>query len=181
MQSGESLRARERGFTYLAVLLAVALIGLALSAGAAVWSQASQRERERELIFVGHQIRNAIRSYALATPGPVPRYPARLEDLLQDNRYPGVKRHLRRLYRDPLTGSTQWGILPAPGGGVLGVYSLSGERPVKKSGFDVEDRTFEGATSYADWQFVYIPPNLPGVVSSPAQAVGAAPGSGLTP
>lgn len=162
----------QRGFTYLAILLAVGLIGLGLTAGAEVWSMTGQRAREKELLFVGHQIRNAIRSYAQATPGPVPRYPITLEDLLQDNRYPGVKRHLRRLYRDPMTGNAQWGILPAPGGGVLGVYSLSGERPVKTSSFDDEDRTFEGATTYADWQFVYIPPSVPSGASGAAGPAG---------
>ena len=148
---------RQCGFTYVAMLVAVAIIGIGLAAAGQVWSIANQREREQQLIFVGHEIRNAIRLYYEQTPGAVKRYPMTLEELLTDKRYPNVKRYLRRVYRDPMTGMTQWGIVAAPAGGVQGVYSLSTERPLKQSGFDAQDVALQGAASFAAWRFVYDP------------------------
>jgi hypothetical protein len=64
---------------------------------------------------------------------------------------------LRRLYPDPLTGRDEWGIVKAPDGGIMGVYSLSDGRPLKISGFRPRDRELEGAVSYTDWKFVFTP------------------------
>ena len=44
-------------------------------------------------------------------------------------------RHLRRLYRDPLTGSADWGVVKGPDGGVIGVYSQAPGKPLKQDGF----------------------------------------------
>ena len=44
-------------------------------------------------------------------------------------------RHLRRLYRDPITGQDEWGLVEAPGGGVMGVYSRSEDEPIKSGNF----------------------------------------------
>ena len=78
---------------------------------------------------MGQQYRSAIESYRLA--GGVNQYPRRLDDLLQDPRLPTIKRHLRRLYPDPITGQSTWGIVKAPDGGILGVFSLSTQEPLK--------------------------------------------------
>ncbi len=161
MPSGKA----QAGFTYLAMLLAVAVIGAGLAATGQVWSVANQRERERDLLFVGHAFRNAIQRYYEQTPGAARRYPPKLEDLIEDKRYPGVRRYLRKLYRDPMTGKSEWGLVMAPEGGVQGVYSLSTEHPMKQNGFDPVDIDLEGAKSFADWRFLYAPTsvgNLPG-------------------
>ena len=50
----------QRGFTYLALLVAVALLGIGLAAGSELWSQTRQREREQELLYIGAQFRRAI-------------------------------------------------------------------------------------------------------------------------
>src|SRR4249919_429740 len=86
--------AREAGFTYLGVLFVVVAFGLGLASVALVWRTAVQREREAELLFVGKQYRQAIASYYASGQR---EFPARLEDLLLDPRFPDVKRHLRRL------------------------------------------------------------------------------------
>ena len=44
------------------------------------------------------------------------------------------------------------------GGGIMGVHSASGEAPIKSGNFDAADAAFDGATKYADWQFLYVPP-----------------------
>ena len=77
----------QRGFTYLAMLIAVALIGVGLVAGSEVWSHSRQREKEQELLFIGEQFRRAIGQYYERTPGAVKRYPDKLQDLLDDPRF----------------------------------------------------------------------------------------------
>jgi type II secretory pathway pseudopilin PulG len=149
------------GFTYLIMLFAIAVSGVLLAAGSVVWSQQAQRERERELLLIGKEFRRAIGLYYERTPGAVKRYPERLEDLLRDDRYLSMQRYLRRIYRDPVTGKSEWGLVQAPTGGIMGVYSLSNGRPIKAGGFDEADDTFDGKTRYSDWQFVYTPP-VPG-------------------
>jgi len=64
-------------------------------------------------------------------------------------------RHLRRLYRDPLTRGPEWGLVKSPDGFILGVHSLSQEPPIKSGGFAYRDRAFDGAATYADWQFIH--------------------------
>ena len=149
---------RQHGFTYIALLLAMALHGAVLAAAGSVWHTAQKRERERELLFIGDQFRSAIRSYAQGGPGLAGQLPATLDDLLLDPRFPGARRHLRKVFVDPMTWSTEWGLVKTPDGrAILGVYSLSEEAPLKKTGFGPADRAFEKAASYADWKFVYKP------------------------
>ncbi len=152
--------AAERGFTYLALLFTVAIMGVLLAAGSQVWQQAAQREKERELLFVGNQFRQAVGLFYQHTPPPgaVKVYPLRLEDLLLDPRYPEKQRYLRKIYRDPMTGEANWGLVPAVGGGFMGVVSLAQDETLKKSNFSLADQAFEGSLSYAEWRFVYIPP-----------------------
>jgi type II secretory pathway pseudopilin PulG len=157
MTSGKSFRP-QHGFTYLAMLLTVAVIGVGLAGTGILWSQSHQREREQELLFIGNQFRQAIELYYQKTPGAEKRYPAKLEDLLEDKRYPVVQRYLRKVYVDPMTGDTRWGLVAAPDGGVMGVYSLSKAAPIKSGGFAARDQAFEGAAAYSDWQFFYAPP-----------------------
>lgn len=147
----------QKGFTYLALLFAVALSGIALAATGIVWSTERQREREQELLFVGHQFRTAIGSYYLQSPGMVKRYPAKLDDLLKDNRFLSVKRHLRQIYADPMTDTQEWGLLTAPEGGIMGVFSTSTKQPIKQSRFSDRDASFEEKSSYSGWRFIYRP------------------------
>jgi hypothetical protein len=47
--------------------------------------------------------------------------------------------------------------MKAPDGGVMGVHSVSNDKPLKTARFLIRDRGFEGAASYSDWKFVYVP------------------------
>jgi type II secretory pathway pseudopilin PulG len=150
----------------------MALFGVALGATGDVWRTAAQREREQELLFVGGQYRNAFLSYYGATPAGKPRYPLALEELLEDNRFPVPRRHLRRLYADPITGKPDWVLLDAPGGGIAGVHSRSEAKPLKIGNFPAQDAKFEGAEHYSDWKFVLeqrVPPALPSTQRPPAK------------
>jgi type II secretory pathway pseudopilin PulG len=105
---------RARGYTYLAVLFLVALTAAGLARLGQAWSTAAEREREAELAWRGADLARAIASYA-AVGGPAAgRYPTRLEDLLEDRRGPGVRRHLRRVWADPFTGEADWVLVSHP-------------------------------------------------------------------
>jgi len=153
------LRKRQAGFTYLAILFAVAIVGVMLAGTGLDWSHASRREKERELLFIGSQFRQAIALYYQRTPGAVKRYPANLDNLIDDRRYNPPQHYLRKIYRDPITSQAQWGLVMAPEGGIMGVHSLSEAVPIKTSGFRDADVVFEGTKKYADWLFSYIPPS----------------------
>ena len=142
-------------------MIAVAVGGGVLAAIGEFASHAQQREKEAELLFAGHQYRQAIAAYYERSPGGVKRFPQKLEDLLEDKRYPTTQRYLRKLYRDPASGKADWGLMEAPGGGIMGVYSLAQIKPVKSGGFLREDETFAGAATYGDWKFFYAPPKTP--------------------
>jgi type II secretory pathway pseudopilin PulG len=154
MRSFECPR-RESGFTYLWTLMAVAMLGVGLATAAEIHSIATRREQERELIFIGHQFRAALRSYNHAQLRAGRReYPANLEELLKDNRFPGIRRHLRRIYKDPITGESEWGVVLVAGR-IVGVHSLSQEHPLKQDGFEPDDAAFRGQERYSDWIFTY--------------------------
>jgi type II secretory pathway pseudopilin PulG len=151
-------RRQQKGLTYLALLFAVAMAGIALAGAGTLWAFERQREREAELLFIGNQFRQAIRLYYERSPGRVKRYPMSLNDLLQDNRFLGIERRLRQIYADPFTREQDWGLVAAPEGGIMGVYSLSTEHPIKSSGFPARDVDFDGKKKYSDWRFIYRPP-----------------------
>jgi type II secretory pathway pseudopilin PulG len=146
----------QSGFTYLTALFFVALLATGLALAGEAWETSARREKEAELLFVGNQYRNAIRRYYESTPGGVKRYPRALEDLLSDPRSPALRRHIRRLYPDPL-GGKEWGLVKAPDGGISGVFSPSRATPMKRGNFRLRDAGFESAKTYSDWQFVYSP------------------------
>jgi type II secretory pathway pseudopilin PulG len=168
---------RVRGFTYLTALFVVAILAGGLALAGTWWEQVAQREREAELLFIGHQYRRAIGLYYDSTPGSVKRYPAALEDLLKDPRQPATQRYLRKLYPDPM-GGKEWGVVKGSDGGVAGIFSQSEAKPIKVAGFRVRDASFEGAQKYADWKFMHTPTAQAG---KPAATPGAAPMAPVTP
>jgi type II secretory pathway pseudopilin PulG len=157
----------QRGFTLIAGLLTVAAMGAGLAAIAGFASHAMQREKEAELLFVGNEYRRAIGQYYETSPAGHKRYPKSLEALLKDERFAFNRRHLRKLYRDPVTGGPLEAV-EAPEGGIMGVRSTSGAAPVKSGDFLPEDAAFEGAPTLGDWQFVYAPQPAASPPSSPS-------------
>jgi type II secretory pathway pseudopilin PulG len=151
--SGKNEIFRQAGFTYLGLLFAVALAGIALAGTGVLWQLESRREKEKELLFIGEQYRQAITSYYDRSPGSIKQYPAKLDELLEDKRFPKPLRHLRRLYRDPMTADGDWELILQQER-IAGVASRSPEKPVKIAGFTVDQQDFEGAERYADWRFV---------------------------
>ncbi len=147
------MSAGSRGFTYVGMLIFVALAGAGMAAFGELASHAAQREKEAELLFRGNAYRAAVESYYRKEQ----RYPQSLEQLLEDKRFPMPVRHLRRLYADPMTGAPDWALVEAPGGGFMGVHSRSEDAPIKTGNFSVKDQVFADAQRYADWKFFYHP------------------------
>lgn len=146
------------GFTYIGLLIFIALMGIALAGTGVVWHTQIRRERERELLFVGDQFRRAIGQYYDRSPVGSTRFPQSLADLLLDKRYAATQRYLRRVYPDPITGKAEWGFVKGPEDRIVGVYSLSEDAPLKRAGFPANYEDFEGKEHYRDWRFVYAPP-----------------------
>jgi type II secretory pathway pseudopilin PulG len=148
---------RNSGFTYLALLFFVAVTGALAASVGVIWSTESQRNKEQQLLYVGGQYRQAIRSYFEKTPGTVKRYPQDFKELLKDSRQAGTVRHLRRQFRDPMTDSAEWGIVRAPDGGIMGIYSLSNKEPIKSANLSSQSGEIVQGRTYKDWRFVFIP------------------------
>ena len=146
----------EKGTALLTVLFMVVLLGLAASLAGQSLGALLQREREAELLWRGQQYRQAIGSYYNIRHGGQGMYPAKLEDLLRDPRSPGVVRHLRRLYTDPMTGK-EWELVKDPAEKLIGVRSTSELAPFQQAGFPKGLEDLEGKTAYSQWEFVFVP------------------------
>lgn len=147
----------QRGYTYLGLLMAISLIGMSLAGAGTMWSLERKRDNEKELLRVGNKIREAIGNYYNKTPGVIKQYPPNLQALLHDDRFPMPQRYLRQIYVDPFTQMRNWGVVEAPSGGIMGVYSLSADKPLKVSNFREINSSFEDKDFYAEWLFVYLP------------------------
>jgi type II secretory pathway pseudopilin PulG len=148
---------RATGFTYIGLLILIAILGMATAATLQVGALLQRRAAEQELLAIGLEMHTALTSYAAATPVGQSAFPATLEDLLLDPRYPGVRRHLRRVYLDPITRNAQWGlVMSANGQGIAGIYSLSEQQPIKLAHFAPPFANFENKSRYRDWVFAAV-------------------------
>ena len=166
----------QRGYTYIGLLVIVVIFGLMLTVVSRVWTMTVQREREAQLLWVGHAYRNAIASYYVHGG----QFPQSLQQLLQDDRSPVPVRHLRQLYPDPMTGAADWTLISDPTSQhIMGVASSSKATPIKRKGFELGDAVFADTDCYCSWQFVYWPrrfgaPLPSGVTLPPSTAPGPA-------
>jgi len=176
-------RRRQRGFSYLWMLLVVALLGLGLTRAAEVDATLVRRDKEMQLRAIGREFRDALAHYHAASAPGGPQYPTALDQLLRDDRSPGLVRHLRRLYADPMTGKPDW-VAVTVDGRIVGVHSASDGRPLKQADFDADELGFETREHYSDWVFGAAadlpasaasaadgaPPFAPGPASAPASS-----------
>ena len=167
-------RASQHGFAYVLLLVAVAVVAVSSTATLRLGAQMGRRDAEQSLLYVGSEFERALRSYA-NLPATVTinanananasasanatqallsaKGPRTLEELLKDPRSPGVRRHLRQIYADPMTGLQTWGLIKDPAGFIIGVYSLAEGQPIKQTGFSPERLGFESAPAYTAWVF----------------------------
>jgi type II secretory pathway pseudopilin PulG len=144
------MRSKASGFAYLFLLFVIALLAISVLAIGSLEHAARLRSNEAELLRIGGEFRQALAGYRDAASPKT--YPASLDDLLSDRRGGIERRHLRKLYFDPMTGTRDWGLLLAQGR-IVGVYSLSERQPLKIAGFDPADEAATGAEHYSQWVF----------------------------
>jgi type II secretory pathway pseudopilin PulG len=162
-----SLRRQETGFSYLMVMIAITLMGLAMTVAARQWKTMVQRELETDLLAKGIEIQMALALYSASAkagrvlPGEV--YPQTLAELTRP-----PKPFLRKVYLDPI-GRGEWDVLRAPTGGIMGVRSKSRHKPIKQGNFPLAVRHFEGKPTHYDWVFQYPNPSMVSVAGPVAR------------
>ncbi|KQV45530.1 hypothetical protein ASE26_22590 [Duganella sp. Root198D2] len=169
-------------------MILVAIIGLVGAMSLRLGTTMQRAAAEQALLDIGMEYSNALASYAAATPQGQPNYPNSFAELLKDPRFPQLRRHLRRVYVDPMTGKAEWGLVKAnENGGILAIYSLSKAAPIKIGNFPPRFVAFEGKTSLADWKFSGEGVQVAGAKGADGQQPGqqpgqpAKPGSGMQP
>lgn len=166
MHSGDGFVTPQRGFTYIGLLLLVAMVGATLGVAASSWALQGQRAMEREQIWRGRAIATALGRFH-AGPVAVPKAPARpppaasaaavappasaaaidgewprrLEDLVEDRRGLNTVRHLRRLYADPCTGKPDWALERNDLGGIVALRSRCDRPALLREGLEPDAET----------------------------------------
>jgi type II secretory pathway pseudopilin PulG len=138
----------DAGFVMVALLVAMAVTAVWMSALLPAWRQQVQREKEAELIFRGEAIARAIYLYRQKNGQNLP---PSLDTLVS-------QRFLRQKYIDPITGKDFLpvaGATAGPGGGraggpgqlqggIIGVRSTSNETSI---------RIYNNQQTYSQWAF----------------------------
>ncbi|WP_281913594.1 type II secretion system protein [Massilia varians] len=169
---------RQAGFTYLGLIIFVFILGMVGAATLKIGSLLQRAHAEQELLEIGYQFSTALRTYAEATPRGQPAQPLTLQELLRDTRFPNPRRHLRKIFVDPVSGKDEWGLVRAGDGGrILGVYSLSQARPLKVANFDQRFPGFGNREHIADWKFMAEQQGAAAPLQPPAMAPQPQPGA----
>jgi Tfp pilus assembly protein PilE len=171
------------GFTYIAALVMVVIVGIMAAKAVTVWSTYMQREREAELIYKGIQIRDGMRRFygmtvrpygSYVAPGAPPVVPApvtkpnfakqfnELKDLVQATDTAGKKHYVRQsdlLVKDPASGKVmEWAFYKDPSSGmkITGVFLPSEGAPIKQGNFPLglHPDDFKEKKKYSDWVFI---------------------------
>lgn len=105
--SGGGGRSGEHGYTLVGLLALMAIMVLLFSAAAPNIRQQNRRQLEREAIYRGEEVADAIREYARARGGALP---SSMDQLLEGVPVGSKKKQILRASaaRDPLTTSGEW-------------------------------------------------------------------------
>lgn len=169
------------GFTYIAMLFALAIFGLGLAALGQSWAAVSHRDKEDELLKIVSEYMHAINSYYVRSPGTPKTFALRLEDLIEDRRFVGTVRHLRRVYRDPMTGQAEWGLIKNASGGIVGIYSLSNKDTLRQQGLTLAGSIPVLGTHYSDWKFTSALIADPSISKQPSPSAPTTPAAPVQP
>ena len=150
---------RQDGFTYVGLIVLISVIGMVTAAAIKIDSLTRRAEAEQELLDIGLEFSSALRSYAAATPAGQPDKPGSLNDLVRDARYPEPRRHLRKIYPDPITRNSEWGIVYV-GGRIVGIHSLSMAQPLKIANFGSRFQGYDKRKRISEWIFTASGVNL---------------------
>jgi len=103
----------ECGYAMVALLVAIAIMTIMMTVAMPVWKQATQREKEEELIFRGQQYVHAIALFSRKTANA---FPPNINVLVE-------QRFLRKKFKDPITNDD---FQPIPVGQQQASASISG-------------------------------------------------------
>ena len=147
----------QAGFTYLWLLVMLAVLAIGMAIVGPMWARQAQREREAELLHVGAAYATAIEHYYRMPAGGARQLPRSVQDLLLDPRFPTPVRHLRSAYTDPLQPGVALELVRGPSGEIRGVASSSTDSPIRQTGWSDGRHALPAATPatrYRDWQFL---------------------------
>ena len=134
---------RGRGYTLVALIVALVVLNIAVAAAMQLWSAVIQRENEAEMIFRGLQYAEAIRVFQARFNRP----PTSLEELLEVE-----PRCIRQLWTEPISDSGAWQPLLAGSGTDVTELAQgqelggSGSDPFEDSGSGFGDEPSSGAS-----------------------------------
>ena len=196
-------QANQRGYAMAALLVAIALMAVVMTALLPAWRQQVQREKEAELAFRGEQYARAI---ALFRQKNGNMYPPSIDALVQG-------RYIRKKFKDPFTEGGEFQTLtagqqqnqPGPGGQNPGgrgptppgvgsgvqqsAMSGGGIMTVRSKSKQASIRIYNGGAHYNEWNFIYRgrgrgdgnPMGNPGQGSPVPGSRGGVPGGGRNP
>jgi type II secretory pathway pseudopilin PulG len=190
---GEKTRiVNDRGYAMAALIVAIAVMAVVMTAAMPVWKQQATREKEEELVFRGEQIAHAIGMFQRRSANA---YPTSLDILVQ-------QKFLRKKYKDPITNddfvpivqsaatsarpvtvplqpggapqTTQPGrgqpTTAGPGTATPGGAPVGGIIGVTSKSTDTSIRLYKGRSHYYEWAFIYTPPATAGGGGAPGAA-----------
>ncbi len=99
-----------RGYTLVALIVGMTVMAILIAAVLPMASMEAQRDKEAELIFRGIQYAEGIRTFRKRYG----RYPNALKEM-----YEVRPRTLRKLWKDPMTNSPDWGLITLGAGAPL--------------------------------------------------------------
>lgn len=168
------VKRNRRGYTLVALMVGITVMMIVIAAILPLASAEAQRSKEEELIFRGLQYAEGIRTFRRRYG----RYPNSLKEM-----YEIRPRTLRKLWKDPITNTDDWGLItltsgaPLPGqpgaGGAPGSGAVPTPAPTPtKSPFGNAQampsgpisgvyskskkkgfRTYDGRDVYNEWRF----------------------------
>jgi type II secretory pathway pseudopilin PulG len=155
MRQAQAIRTGESGYAMAALLVAIAVMAVLMSVAMPVWKQASQREKEAELVWRGEQYDRAVQLYRKKNSAPG----APSLDVLVEGKF------LRKKYKDPITDGDfelkapgMVGNLP-PGANVRQPQRAQGQLigGVRSKSKAKSIRLLNGRDRYDQWEFSYKP------------------------
>ncbi len=151
----------QRGYAMAALLVAIGVMAVLMTAAMPVWRHEAQREKEIETIFRGEQIARAIAMFREKNAG---NFPTSLDLLVQ-------QRYLRKKYKEPFAEDGEWvpigglanqpqqgGRAGAPQPGQTGLSP--GSQVAGIMGVTLKDKgtsivEYHQATHHNEWQFLF--------------------------
>lgn len=127
----------QQGFTYLALLFAIAIAGISLSVTSEIWVKQSEREHKAQADWIGTQYEDAIASffYSSLSSNGLRVYPRSVDDLLEDKRFTPPRRHLRQAYLSSLPSGHRIAMARLATGEISGIEVFDSEERLVCSHF----------------------------------------------